>query len=71
MGKMKNLMIDKMNETRNSLDDTDWDAPEPIAVQSDGKKCWEIKSIIEDVTYRIWAYSYKEALEILPRIESL
>ena len=44
--------------------------PPYIAVSSDGKRCWEIKSIKEDVTYRIWALSYKEALELLPKIES-
>lgn len=84
MGKMKELLIDQMNNDRNGPDDRDWNAPtydgagftetdnEPpyIAVCSDGKRCWEIKSIIEGVTYKIWAFSYKEALEMLPRIES-
>ena len=82
MGRMKDLYIDEMN--RQLAEDADWDAPEfdgagyteadnepsHIAVSSDGKRCWEIKSIVEDVTYRIWALSYKEALEMLPRIES-
>lgn len=44
--------------------------PDPVAVCSDGKKCWEIKSIVEDVTYKIWAHTYAEALSMLPRIEN-
>ena len=85
MGKMKNLVIDQMNNDSHGPDDADWNAPaydgavfteadnEPpyIAVSSNGKRCWEIKSIVEDITYRVWAFSYKEALEIIPRIESL
>ena len=77
MGKIKDLHIDQINQDRNGPDDTDWNSsttdgePSHIAVSSDGKRCWEIKSIIEDVTYKIWAFSYKEALETLPRIESL
>jgi hypothetical protein len=85
MGKMKDLVIDQMNSNRNGPDDTDWNAytldgagftetdnePPYIAVCSDGKRCWEIKSVIEDVTYKVWAFSYKEALEIISRIEDL
>ena len=92
MGKMKDNMIDIMNdegplfdsagyrEQDRLLDDyyyqTEYNQNQPdheppyIAVCSDGKYCWEIKSVIEDVTYKIWAFSYKEALEMLPRIES-
>ena len=44
--------------------------PQPIAVQDDGKKCYEIKSIKDDCIYKIWAQSYQEALEMLPRIEN-
>lgn len=44
--------------------------PSPIAVQGDGRKCWQIKSIKDDCVYKIWAQSYKEALEMLPMIES-
>jgi hypothetical protein len=43
--------------------------PSPIKVSDDGKKCWEIKSIKDDVLYKIWAHTYQEALEMLPRIE--
>lgn len=44
--------------------------PKPVA--DDGKlKCWEIKSIIGDVVYKIWAETYQQALELLPKIESL
>lgn len=38
--------------------------PKPISEQSDGKKLWVING------YRIWAYSYAQALELLPLIES-
>jgi hypothetical protein len=44
--------------------------PHPIAIQGDGKKCYEVKSIKDDCIYKLWAFSYKEALEMLPRIES-
>lgn len=44
--------------------------PKPVAVQEDGKKCWEIKSIKDDCIYKIWAYTYTEALTLLPMIES-
>ena len=78
MGKMKDLHIDQINQDRNGPDDTDWNSsttdgePSHIAVSSDGKRCWEIKSLfIDDVKYKIWASSYKEALELLPMIEDL
>ena len=82
MGRIKDIFIDKMNEQ--GPDDTDWNAPEydsagfteadrdpePITVGNDGKNCWEIKSTTkDDVSYKIWAFSYKEALELLPMIE--
>ena len=69
---MKNLLIDQMNSDRNGPDDTDWNAPasnqlnpppDEIDLES-GKSMWEIKG------YKIWARSYKEALELLPMIES-
>jgi hypothetical protein len=44
--------------------------PHPIAIQGDGKKCYEIKSIKDDCIYKLWAHSYKQALEMLPMIES-
>lgn len=83
MGKMKELFIDQMNNQRNP-DDTDWNAPkfdsagfteadnepQPQAVQSDGKKLWVIPSSRDGVDYKIWAFSYKQALELLPMIES-
>lgn len=46
------------------------DEPHPIAIQGDGKKCYEIKSIKDDCFYKIWAHSYKEAVEMLPMIEN-
>lgn len=65
MGKMKDLFIDKMNNERNMPDDLDSDyEPSHISEQSDGKKLYIIKD------YRIWAYSYKQALELLPMIEN-
>jgi hypothetical protein len=45
--------------------------PTPVAIQGDGQKCWEIKSIKDDVIYKIWAHSYQRALDLLPKIESL
>jgi len=38
--------------------------PKPVDVQADGKKLY----IIEDI--KIWAYSYAEALQLLPYIKS-
>lgn len=81
MGKMKDLVIDQMNSDRNGPDDTDWDAPTydgagfteadnqmnppPDMIDTDsGKSMWIIKD------YRIWAETYKQALEMLPMIES-
>ena len=70
MGKMKDKMIDQMNSMM--PDDTDWDYDpaeqelEPSPREIDlvtGKKMWEIKD------YKIWAYSYKQALKLLPKIE--
>ena len=53
-------------------DDTDWDAPgEPLDPPAEeinletGKGRWTIKG------YKIWATTYKEALELLPMIESM
>jgi hypothetical protein len=45
--------------------------PIPVAIQGDGKKCWQVKSIKDDCIYKIWAYSFSEALELLPRIENI
>jgi hypothetical protein len=84
MGKMKDLFIDKINNDRNGPDDTDWNAPEvdsagfteadrepqPHAVQSDGKKLWIIPSNKDGVEYKIWAFTYQQAMELLPMIES-
>lgn len=44
--------------------------PTPVAIQGDGKKCYEVKSIKDDCIYKLWAHNYKEALEMLPMIES-
>jgi len=81
MGKMKNLVIDQMNNDRNGPDDSDWNAPtfdgagfteadnqmEPPPDEINlelGRSMW----IIEE--YRIWARSYKEALELVSMIKS-
>lgn len=75
MGKMKELFIDQMNTNKNVPDDIDWKynqlepPPTKIDVQT-GKKMWEIKSIKDDCVYKIWAESYKQALELLPMIEN-
>jgi len=56
MGKMKELMIDEMNNQM---------FPPPDMIDTDsGKSMWEIKG------YRIWAETYQQALELLPMIES-
>jgi len=47
------------------------DEPKAIAIQGDGKKCYEVKSIKDDCIYKLWAHSYKEALEMLPAIENI
>ena len=84
MGRMKDLFIEEMNNNRNAPDDTDWDAPqydsagfteadrepEPQAVQADGKKLWIIPSNKDGVDYKIWAFSYRQALELIPLIEN-
>lgn len=86
MGKMKDLVIDQMNNDRNGPDDTDWNAPtydgagytesdrlapppDEINLES-GLSMWKIKSIKDDCVYKIWAETYEQALELLPRIES-
>lgn len=73
MGKMKDFIIDQMNNP----DDTDWNYKnnqlEPPPAQVDtytGKKMWEVKSIVDDCVYKIWAESYQQALELLPMIEN-
>jgi hypothetical protein len=80
MGRMKELMINEMNRHIDMTSDLDWDykqnnnqlAPPPNEINTESNLCmWEIKSIKDDCIYKIWANSYKEALEILPRIEDL
>jgi hypothetical protein len=45
--------------------------PPPNQINTDSGLCmWEVKSIKDDCIYRIWANSYKEALQMLPQIES-
>ena len=44
--------------------------PAHIAEDEFGKKLYVIKSIKDDVEYKIWARSYEEALRCLPDIES-
>lgn len=56
MGRIKDLMIDEMNNQLHP-------PPDEIDTES-GKSMWIIKE------YRIWAHTYKEALEMLPQIES-
>jgi hypothetical protein len=65
MGKLKDYMIDQINNERNMPDDFDSSyEPNHVSEQPDGKKLYIIKD------YRIWAYSYKQALELLPMIEN-
>jgi hypothetical protein len=67
MGKMKDVFIDKINQTP---DDIDWDVsnqlhPPPNEINLETGKCmWVIKD------YKIWAHTYQQALELLPLIES-
>jgi hypothetical protein len=44
--------------------------PQHIQIDADGKKLWIIKSIKDNCEYKLWAYTYKQALEMLPMIES-
>ena len=45
--------------------------PPPDELNTDSGLCmWKIKSIKDDCEYRIWAHSFKEAVEMLPQIES-
>lgn len=66
MGRMKDLFIEEMNKNPHDYQpDVDWNyEPEPLEVRPDGKKLYIIKD------YRIWALSYKDALEMLPLIEN-
>lgn len=68
MGRIKDSLINKLNA---GPDDTDWDNPDftlsppPDQIDLDsGKQMWVING------YKIWARSYKEALELLPMIEN-
>ena len=73
MGRMKELFIEQQNNQRGMPDDTDWnyksEEPAPLATQADGKKLYLVKSITDDVEYKIWAHSYAQALDLLPMIE--
>lgn len=55
MGKMKDLMIDQMNELP--------PPPEEIDLES-GRGKW----VFDDV--EVWAYTYEQALELIPYIKS-
>jgi hypothetical protein len=56
MGKMKDLMIDQMNNELPPL-------PEEIDLNS-GRGKW----VFDDV--EVWAYTYEQALELVPYIKS-
>jgi hypothetical protein len=45
--------------------------PPPDQIDTETNKCmWIIKSIKDDVEYKIWADTYQQALSLLPLIES-
>jgi hypothetical protein len=44
--------------------------PQPVSEQADGKKLWMVPSSKGDGEYKIWAFSYQQALQLLPMIES-
>lgn len=45
--------------------------PPPDELNTESGLCmWKIKSIKDNCEYRIWARTYKEAVEMLPMIES-
>lgn len=45
--------------------------PPPDEINTESSLCmWKIKSIKDDVEYKIWAKTYKEAVEMLSQIES-
>lgn len=60
-----------LSKTPISVSETLKSEPEPVAISGDGKKCWKIKSIKDDVEYKIWAFTFAQALEHLPLIEDL
>jgi hypothetical protein len=71
MSKTKEALLNSNFRHQETVDDTDWNyEPHPIAIQGDGKKCYEVKSIKDDCIYKLWAHSYKEAIEMLPMIEN-
>lgn len=86
MGKMKDSFIDQINNSTPDDTDWDapkYDSAgfteadrnpndvSPIQIdQATGKKLWIVKSIKDDVEYKIWAYTYQQALELLPMIEN-
>jgi len=37
--------------------------PQPVAIQGDGKKCYEIKSIKDDCIYKLWHILIKKLLK--------
>lgn len=43
---------------------------QPVSEQPDGKKLWIIPSNKDGVDYKIWAFTYQQALELLPMIEN-
>jgi hypothetical protein len=66
MGKSKELFMQEREKEEN-IQQSECNSSGCFVSQ---KKMWEIKSIKDDCIYKIWAYSYKEALEQLPMIES-
>lgn len=79
MGRMKEHFHDEITKhqqegwafsSSQGPDDTDWNASELLEPAEDnidpvtGKKMWVIKG------YKIWAHSYKQAMELLPMIEN-
>ena len=70
MGKMKNLVIDQMNDEGPVFDSAGYMSadnqldppPSEINIES-GKMMWELDG------YRIWADSYQQALQLLTIID--
>ncbi len=68
MGRMKDLFIDQMNNDRNGPDDIDYKynqlspPPEEIDLNT-GRGKWVFDNI------EVWAYTYEQALELIPHIK--
>jgi len=71
MSKTKETLLNSIRHQEHN-EDLDWKYDSSSVKKDDNtvNKMWEIKSIKDDCIYKIWAPSYKVAVELLPMIES-